>query len=208
MEFRILSPGDLSELLELQLKVYDALENKEVLQTLSESEFAQIIEQGFILGAYEAGRLVGSRSMYVPSVGEEGHLADDVGIKDKKSVIYSEITFIDPGKRGRGMQTAMGKELIEKVRKERRFENILTTVMPENIPSLKDKFRLGFKILKTTYKYNGKKRHIMHLGLNHPFEPKGQAEKIHFSDTDWMMTKGNTFIGSSFDGEHIYYYPK
>lgn len=208
MDFRTLHLGDLPELLELQNKVYDTLEDKEVLQTLTEREFEQIIAQGFIIGAYEDGRLIGSRSMYVPSIDEEGHLADDVGIEDKESVIYSEISFIDPEKRGRGMQSEMGHELIEKTRRDGRFENILTTVMPENIPSLKDKFRLGFKVRKTTYKYSGKKRHIMHLSLTQPFEPKGEPEKVHFKDTDWMMANGNAFVGSDFDGEYIHYYRK
>ncbi|MFC3418406.1 GNAT family N-acetyltransferase [Salinicoccus hispanicus] len=208
MDFRTLHLGDLPELVELQKKVYDNLEDKEVLQTLTEKEFKRIIAQGFIIGVYEDGRLIGSRSMYVPSVEEDEHLADDVGIENKESVIYSEISFIDPAKRGRGMQSEMGRELIEMARKDGRFENILTTVMPANIPSLKDKFRLGFKIRKTTYKYNGKKRHIMHLSLTSPFEPEGEPEKVHFRDTDWMMVHGDTFVGNNFDGEFIYYYRK
>ncbi|MCG1009348.1 GNAT family N-acetyltransferase [Salinicoccus sp. ID82-1] len=208
MDFRTLHLGDLPELLELQKKVYDNLEDKEILQTLTREEFKLIIMQGFIIGVYEDGKLIGSRSMRVPSVKEKEHLADDIGIKEKQSVIYSEISFIDPEKRGRGLQTEMGRELIGMVRNDGRFDNLLTTVMPANVPSLKDKFRLGFKIRKTTYKYNGKKRHIMHMSLTKPFEPEGEPIKVHYRDTDWMEENGDAYIGNNFDGEHIYYYSK
>jgi ribosomal protein S18 acetylase RimI-like enzyme len=208
MDFKTLHLGDLPELLSLQNMVYESLEDKEVLQTLTEREFKEIIAQGFIIGAVDDGHLVASRSMYVPTPDEEEHLADDVGIKDKESVIYSEISFIAPSHRGRGLQTSMGRHLIEMVRADGRFQNVLTTVMPENVPSLKDKFRLGFKIRKTTYKYNGKKRHVMHLHLWEPYVRSGEATRIHYTDTDWMLENGDDYVGNAFDGEYISYYRK
>jgi GNAT superfamily N-acetyltransferase len=208
MDFKMLHLGDLPELLSLQNIVYESLEDKEVLQTLTEREFKEIIAQGFIIGAVDDGKLVASRSMYVPTPDEEEHLADDVGIKDKKSVIYSEISFIAPSHRGEGLQTRMGRQLIEMVRADGRFQDVLTTVMPENVPSLKDKFRLGFKIRKTTYKYNGKKRHVMHLNLSQPYVRSGEATWVHYTDTDWMLENGDDYVGNAFDGEYISYYRK
>lgn len=208
MDFKTLHLGDLPELLFLQKKVYESLEDKEVLQTLTEREFKEIIAQGFIIGTYDEGRLVASRSMYIPTPDEEEHLADDVGIEDKESVIYSEISFIAPSHRGKGLQTRMGRQLIEMVRADGRFQDVLTTVMPGNIPSLKDKFRLGFKIRKTTYKYNGKKRHVMHLNLWQPYVRSGEATRVHYTDIDWMLENGDDYVGNEFDGEYISYYRK
>ena len=196
MDFKTLHLGDLPELLSLQNMVYESLEDKEVLQTLTEREFKEIIAQGFIIGAVDDGHLVASRSMYVPTPDEEEHLADD------------EISFIAPSHRGRGLQTSMGRHLIEMVRADGRFQNVLTTVMPENVPSLKDKFRLGFKIRETTYKYNGKKRHVMHLHLWEPYVRSGEAKRIHYKDTDWMLEHGADYVGNDFDGEYISYYRK
>ncbi|MHC0552199.1 GNAT family N-acetyltransferase [Salinicoccus sp. CNSTN-B1] len=173
MDLRTIHLGELPALLELQKEVYRGLENKEVLQTLTRAEFKAIIQQGFIIGAYDEGELAGTRSMYIPSPDEEEHLAENAGIDDRDSVIYSEISFIKPAVRGQGLQTRMGERLLEKVRSDGRFEYVLTTVMPNNIPSLKDKFKLGFRIVDTAYKYNGKKRHVMQLDLSEGYEPSG-----------------------------------
>ncbi|KKK35763.1 hypothetical protein WN59_02795 [Salinicoccus sediminis] len=208
MEFRNLDMNDLEEIIALQNAVYDSLEDKEVLETLTKEEFAEIIRQGYIIGVFKGDVLVATRSMYIPSADEPEHLADDAGISDKSRVIYSEITFIDPASRGQGMQTEMGRELIRRVRESGDFNHIMTTVMPGNIPSLKDKFRLGFKIVKTTYKYGGKKRHVMQLNLFDAPVPTGESENVHFQDTEWMLANSEVYIGDNLAGEYIIYYKK
>ncbi|GAA3724137.1 hypothetical protein GCM10022378_12720 [Salinicoccus jeotgali] len=208
MDLRTIHLGELPALLELQEKVYKGLENKEVLQTLTRAEFKAIIQQGFIIGAYDEGKLAGTRSMYIPSPDEEEHLAENAGIDDRDSVIYSEISFIKSAVRGQGLQTRMGERLLEKVRSDGRFEYVLTTVMPNNIPSLKDKFKLGFRIVDTAYKYNGKKRHVMQLDLSEGYEPSGAPRFIHYKDTEWMLLNGADYAGCGFDGEYIKYYRK
>lgn len=208
IEIKEINIGQLEEMLNLQDKVHEQLSDKEVLQTLTKEEFIEIVEQGFIVGAFDGSHLVASRSMYIPKIDEEEHLADDAGIADKGSVIYSEISFINPEYRGQNLQTQMGRALVEKVKKDSRFKHCLTTVMPTNIPSLKDKFKLGFKIMATNYKYNGKRRHILRLDLEQPFEVKGEALKIRYDNVGWMMENGDDYIGSEFDGTYIYYYKK
>jgi|SRR5699024_7300111 len=208
MEFRNLDMNDLEEIIALQNAVYDSLEDKEVLETLTKEEFAEIIRQGYIIGVFKGDVLVATRSMYIPSADEPEHLADDAGIIDKDRVIYSEITFIDPASRGQGLQTEIGRELIRRVRESGDFDHILTTVMPGNVPSLKDKFKLGFKIVKTTYKYGGKKRHVMQLNLFDADVPTGEAENVHFQDTKWMLANSEAYIGDNLTGEYIIYYKK
>ncbi|WP_017549117.1 GNAT family N-acetyltransferase [Salinicoccus carnicancri] len=208
MEFRNLDMNDLEEIIALQNAVYDSLGDKEVLETLTKEEFAEIIRQGYIIGVFKGDVLVATRSMYIPPADEPEHLADDAGISGKDRVIYSEITFIDPSSRGQGLQTEMGRDLICRVRESGNFDHILTTVMPGNVPSLKDKFRLGFKIVKTTYKYGGKKRHIMQLDLFDAPAPTGEAENVHFRDTEWMLANSEGYIGDNLTGEYITYYKK
>ncbi|WP_411842009.1 N-acetyltransferase family protein [Salinicoccus sp. HZC-1] len=208
MKFRDLSLSDLDAVLELQNAVYDSLEDKEVLQILTREEFEGVINQGYIIGVFKGQSLVATRSMYIPQVDEEEHLADDAKIQNKERVIYSEITFIDPASRGQGLQTKMGEALIQRVRESGNFDHILTTVMPTNIPSLKDKFKLGFKIVKTTYKYGGKKRHVLLLDLLNEIELIGEAKKIHFEDTEWMLNNSEYYIGDSLTDKYINYYKK
>ncbi|AKG74270.1 GNAT family N-acetyltransferase [Salinicoccus halodurans] len=208
MKFRDLSLHDLDAVMELQNAVYDSLEDKEVLQTLTKAEFEGIIRQGYIIGVFNGQSLVASRSMYIPAADETEHLADDAEIQNKNRVIYSEITFIDPAARGQGLQTRMGHELIKRVKASGDFDYILTTVMPANIPSLKDKFKLGFKIVKTTYKYGGKKRHVMQLNIFDGIETGNEVKRVHFEDMEWMLQNSKNYVGQSLEDKYIDYYKR
>lgn len=208
MNLKYLSRNHLKEIMDLQDLVYKTLADKEVLQTLEEDEFAEIIDQGFIVGVYEQEKIVGMRAMYIPPVDYEEHLADDAKIDDKEKVIFSEISFINPENRGQGLQTEMGKKLIKSVKEDGGFDYILTTVLPGNLASLKDKFRLGFKIVKTAYKYNGKKRHVLQLNLKDPLIIDGKAKKVHFEDTDWMLECSEYFIGDKLEDNYIHYFER
>lgn len=192
----------------LQEYVYNNLEDKQVLEKIGRNEFGEMIVQGFITGGYVNERLVALRAMYIPPLDDPEHLALDGGIENRKEVIYSEISFIHPDSRGRGLQTELGKELIGKVRKDGRFKYIMTTVMPTNIPSLKDKFRLGFKIVNTRVMYGGKDRHVLQLNLAEPIQVGDRSVKISYKDVPWMMDNGKNHIGSHFDGSEIDYHLK
>lgn len=194
--------------MELQDFVYENLEDKEVLETIGRGEFREMIEQSFIIGLFEGEELKAVRAMYIPPLNDPEHLAEDGGVKNREEVIYSEITFIHPEWRGQGFQTKLGRELIEKVRNDGRFKYIFTTVMPTNLPSLKDKLRLGFKIINTKYMYGGKLRHVLQLNLEEPLEGLGEAKKIDYRDTDWMLEHGHKHIGTNFNGTEVEYYLK
>lgn len=208
MEYRHITPDELEDVMELQDFVYENLEDKEVLETIGRGEFSEMIEQGFIIGLFEGEELKAVRAMYIPPLNDPEHLAEDGGVENREEVIYSEITFIHPEWRGQGFQTKLGRELIEKVRADERFKYIFTTVMPTNLPSLKDKLRLGFKIINTKYMYGGKLRHVLQLNVEEPLEVSGEAERIDYRDTGWMLENGRKHIGTNFDGTNIEYYLK
>lgn len=208
MEYRHITPEDLKDVLELQILVYENLENKEVLETIEAEEFIEMIEQGFIIGMFKGEELKAVRAMYIPPVDDPEHLASDGGVEQREEVIYSEITFIHPDARGQGLQTKLGRELIKKVRDDGRFNYVFTTVMPTNLPSLKDKLRLGFKIVNTRYMYGGKLRHVLQLNLRHQLKGTGEPQKINYNDTKWMLEHGSDHIGDNLEDSQIDYYLK
>jgi ribosomal protein S18 acetylase RimI-like enzyme len=208
LEYRTITPEDLEDVLELQNMVYEDLENKEVLETIEAEEFSEMIEQGFIIGMFKGDDLKAVRAMYIPPVDDPEHLAADGGVEQREEVIYSEITFIHPDERGQGLQTKLGRELIKKVKDDGRFNYVFTTVMPTNLPSLKDKLRLGFKIVNTRYMYGGKLRHVMQLNLRHPLEGTGEPKKVNYNDTGWMLEHGRDHIGDNLEDSQIDYYLK
>lgn len=208
MKYRNITLNELDAVMELQDFVYENLENKEVLETIGRDEFIDMIKQGFIIGGFKGDELKALRAMFVPPLDDPEHLANDGGVKEREQVIYSEISFIHPDERGQGLQTKLGHELIDKVRSDGRFKYVFTTVMPTNPPSLKDKIRLGFKIVNTRYMYGGKLRHILQLNLERPLEITGEPKKMNYQNTDWMLENGSMYIGDSFDGTDIKYYLK
>lgn len=207
MNFVKLNLNNIEEIMQLQDSIYDHLEQKEVLEKLSREEFETCLEQGYVAGVFYDEKLIALRMMYIPSLTEEEHLADDVGVNRERS-IYSEISLVNPAHRGQKLQMKMGEYLIEQVRLSGDFDHIFSTVMPANLASLKDKFKLGFKIMRTRLKYGGKRRHILYLPLNEEITVTGEALNIKFDNYDWMMNAGQDYIGNSLQGEFIEYYKK
>lgn len=207
MNFVKLNLNDIRQIMQLQDSVYEFLEQKEVLEKLTEEEFQKCLEQGYVTGVYADDELIALRMMYIPSLNEEEHLADDVGVSRERS-IYSEISLVNPEHRGQKLQMKMGEYLIEQVRASGDFDYIFSTVMPANLASLKDKFKLGFKIMRTRLKYGGKRRHVLYLPLNEEVEVKGEVLNVKFDNYDWMMNAGQDYVGDSLQGEFIAYYKK
>lgn len=207
MNFVKLNKHDIYDMLVLQDSVYEFLEQKEVLQKLTKEEFEKGVEQGYTAGVFVDDQLVALRTMYIPDLEEDEHLADDVGVPREGS-IYSEISLVHPDHRGQGLQTKMGEFLIEKVKESGDFKYIFSTVMPSNLASLKDKLRLGFKIMRTRLKYNGKRRHILYLPLDGQVTVDGEITKVKYDNYDWMMNDGQNYIGWKLEGEFIDYYKK
>lgn len=208
MKVRKIKLDDLNDVMALQSQVYEDLQDKMILETIDRPEFVEMIEQEFIIGVYIEEELKAIRAMYIPPLDDPEHLAEDGGVTDRTEVIYSEISFIHPASRGQGLQTKLGRQLIERVRADGRFRHVLTTVLPTNIPSLKDKFRLGFKIVNTRIMYGGKYRHVLQLDLNEPLEASGEKKTVNYKNIEWMLENGKNYIGFNFDGENIDYYVK
>lgn len=156
----LLTERQLPELMALQEKVITFLERPEFLQPLTKEEFLNILNgNGMLAGAFKEGRLIAFRAMLNPGDDDE-HLGTDIGIPQQElsSVLYSEVSCVDPEFRGNGLQTILGRWLLEKVQD---YRYVCTTVAPFNIPSLKDKFALGMAIGALKMKYGQKLRYVL-----------------------------------------------
>ncbi|WP_301109140.1 GNAT family N-acetyltransferase [Sporosarcina sp.] len=165
-DISFLTEEQLPDIMVLQDKVIAVLEKPEFLQPLTEDEFLNILRgNGMMAGAFVEGRLIAFRAMLDPGDDEE-HLGVDAGIpkNELSSVLYSEVSCVDPKFRGNGLQTTLGKWLLERVDTEH-YRYICSTVAPLNIPSLKDKFALGLRIGALKIKYGEKLRYILFRDL-------------------------------------------
>lgn len=211
MEIKYLSLKNLADVVALQKVVINYLDKKELLETLSVKELENVLSQPYAVGIYVDNVLIAFRTFLIPHLDERGHLADDVGV-NRDASIYSELSLVHPEYRGLGIQTKMGKLLIESVRRDNTFRYVLATVAPDNIPSLKDKFKLGFQIYNTSYKYGHKLRHIMMRDLEDLENLENDSENneisVSLKDTEWMLKYGHAYVGFGMENGEIHYYKK
>lgn len=197
----LLTEDQLSEVLALQEKVLVVLDQPEFLQPLTLEEFQKILRgNGMMAGAFIDNRLIAFRAMLDPGEDDE-HLGIDAGVpvNELTSVLYSEISVVDPEFRGNGLQTILGKWLMEHV-DVNRYRYICTTVAPHNIPSLKDKFALGLQIAGLKVKYGNKLRYILFKDLEKPFRTQSTEEVVVLmSDT----TQQQQLLAEGFIGQRI-----
>ena len=148
--------------MELQEKVIASLNVASFLQPLSEEEFLFILNgNGSMIGAFHDDRLIAFRAMLEPEI-DEHHLGIDAGLSESElpSVLYSEVTNVDPEYRGNKLQQILGELLMEHVDKDR-HRYVFATVAPFNIASLKDKFALGMHIISLEKKYGNLLRYTL-----------------------------------------------
>lgn len=160
---RSLTIDHLEDILVLQQKVIAALTTGSFLQPLTEEEYRYILTgNGMMIGAFSGDDLIAFRAMLEPELDDEEHLGKDARLpkEEWQGVLYSEITNVDPGFRGNGLQTILGHMLMAEI-DAARFQYVCTTVAPFNIASLKDKFSLGFQIVAVKQKYGTLLRYIM-----------------------------------------------
>ncbi len=175
-QVRRLSTNDMAQILALQEFVVQTLDNKDILQPLSYEEFQFITDgNGILIGAFAEQKLIAFRALLVPPVDEDGHLGLDIGLpkNELQNVIYQEISNVHPDYRGNGLQQQLAQLIMQELSKEKQtYKYICATVMPFNIPSLKDKFSQGMIIAVLKEKYEGRLRYVFYkrLGEDAPYE--------------------------------------
>ncbi|TDL30804.1 GNAT family N-acetyltransferase [Jeotgalibacillus sp. S-D1] len=177
---RRLTSNDLSSILQVQKKVLESLEKKDILQPLTKAEFQYILDgNGFMIGAFIGPELISFRALLVPPIDEE-HLGLDVGLPETElpKVIYQEISNVLPEYRGNQLQKKLARLIMVELEKENHhYRYICCTVAPFNIPSLKDKFSQGMQIRALNDKHGGLLRYVFFLDLTET-EPKKYNEII------------------------------
>lgn len=186
-QFMILSQEDMEEIEALQEQVIASLNDSSVLQPLSNEEFAAILnDKGIMLGAYKENQLVACRALLQPDVNDPEHLGIDAGAEDLSRVLYQEISFVHPQYRGFNLQKELGQRIMELVDISQ-FDIVCATVMPFNIPSLKDKFSQGMHVYALKYKYGGKLRYVFARHLHNPIEVEEQSITLSMNDVEYQQ---------------------
>lgn len=209
---RRLSTDDIDQMMSLQELIIQSLENKDILQPLSYEEFRYITDgNGILIGAFADDQIIGFRALLVPPIDEEGHLGLDIGLQEDElsDVIYQEISNVHPDYRGNRLQQQLALLIMQELQKEEQpFKYVCATVMPFNIPSLKDKFAQGMHIAALKEKYEGRLRYIFYKELTVETPPVwNETKKLLMSDIEGQQQLlQNGWLGFKMDkqnGEYV-----
>ncbi|MFC5559376.1 GNAT family N-acetyltransferase [Ureibacillus thermophilus] len=181
-----LKMSDLPQILALQQAVVNSLPDQETLQPLTIEEFQYILQgNGLMIGVFVDEQLIAFRALLIPELDDQG-LGKDIGLVDEadlKRVLYQEISNVHPDFRGYGLQKKMAQIIMKKIDASR-FDYVLATVMPYNIPSMKDKFYQGMYIAALKEKYGGKLRYIFAKPLHKELQLEKESVWISMGDIE------------------------
>ncbi len=159
-----LSLEDIKLILTFQEQLCFTIKDKDTFVPLSLQEWEYLINHGFALGVFpqncpqRPAYLIGC--LYPPL---EENLGVDIGLTPEElaCVAHLEIAMADPDFRGYKMHSKMCQLCAEHFIHDGRTHFIMSTVSPQNIPSLKALQSAGLQPVIEKEKYGGKLRYIM-----------------------------------------------
>ncbi|SDJ13589.1 N-acetyltransferase [Salimicrobium halophilum] len=206
--FSLLGLPHISEIRSLQEKVKEKLQQKELLQALTDEELTFVLgEGGMVLGVYAEEELIAFRAMMYPEADDPENLGKDLDL-DTTKVAHQEISCVDPDYQGNGLQKKMGETIMQEFSEARPdLVHVLCTVHPGNEASLRDKFHHGMVIADLKEKYAGKLRYIMYLPMNETIHLDAEeiiSVPVNDIDQQKELLKEN-YIGYDYaDGKVLY----
>lgn len=177
VEFTIelISSDRLDEVMDLQYKVYEGLNNKSILFMDSYKDMLEDMKRGAkIIGVLNSdNELISYRYIGFPG-NSSYNLGNDINLnKDElDKVVHLETTVVDPVYRGNKLQYATLQVATDLTKKEG-YHHQICTVSPQNFYSLYNIMKSGLKIKALKKKYassenscDGLWRFILHKDLN------------------------------------------
>ncbi|MDR0967979.1 MAG: GNAT family N-acetyltransferase [Rickettsiales bacterium] len=127
--YKKLNPADLQQLVHIERIIIDNMKNKDWITGRTEQEYAQLIDLGNILGAFDDNKLVGF-----------GRIQQD---EDNESIYKINGGFVLPEYRNNGIQTELVKLRIGLAR-DRGAKKATTQCHPDNLASRRAIEKSGF----------------------------------------------------------------
>jgi len=163
--FRFCRRDDLDEIVALQKRVYDHVQDKNTFVMTTEEGLAESIDFDVCIGAYHCGVLIAFTLMvvYPYSSRNLGLYLDYTPQQCAKCATY-DTTFVDPDYSGYGLQRAFIR-LKDRIAGEMGREEVLATVSPDNARSLQNLESSGFTVAGRKKMYGDFDRLILKKGL-------------------------------------------
>lgn len=169
---RRLGMADMEEVLALQSLVTESMPDLIYCLPSSVSDWTRMLtEEGYVLGAFVDRKLIAYRAILFPACNMDNlgrHLHFNEGQLSK--VFHLELAHVHPDFQGNHLQMTMTQQLIDMLRKDGRWQYLLSTVYPLNYPSIKDKFAANMAIVQLEQMYIGVWRYLFYSNITKAFE--------------------------------------
>lgn len=160
--FKELDSNYIEEVINLQDKTFEWIEDKAILRNNSRETFLRCFNSPNItLGAFYEDDLAGIAILEFPENREEdlSLLLEGIDISNL-NVANNKLVIVDKNYLGNGLQIMFGEKLMERAR-AMGVNLLLSTVSPNNPHSLNNTLKLGSKINKLIERY-GYKRYLLY----------------------------------------------
>ena len=157
---------DTDSIIQMMLELYEQIPNKEWFYPDKDEDVRWFLnESGFALKAMFEEKMIGFFFGYVPGL-ERENMGEYMGLskEELKKVGHMETAMVIPEFRGRGLQARL-MEAAECEFKSRGYVHMFGTVHPDNIYSVRNFEKQGYRVVKETRKYGGLLRYVCYKYL-------------------------------------------
>lgn len=154
---------DLDDLMNLQKKISDGMEQKEWFVATSREDNRKFFEEpNRVFGVYAGSKMVAYGSMGFLEDDEENYGWEFDWKEEKvRTCANLDTIVVDPDFRGRGLQRLLIEKCVDYAKEVKPSGMIMTTICPSNIYSLRNAQKEGFEILLHKEMYGGNDRYIL-----------------------------------------------
>lgn len=163
IKYKILDLSYIDKIMELQDKIMEDLEDKQLYAPTDKEEFVEcIVKNGKIIGCLDENEDLIAMGAYVKKGYSNGNYGYDLGIEGEMllNVAQVESTVVRSDYRGNGLQKMLC-EKIEEIAKNEKVKILASTASPYNKYSVNTFEKLGYKIKKDKLKYGGLRRYVL-----------------------------------------------
>lgn len=167
---RVLNQSDLKQVIALQSKLSDAMEQKELYVPIPEEELRYMLYgHGESLGLFIEDHLFAACSLLF-DVNFEINMAREIDFSDEdlSKVAQLELSLVDMELRGHKLQYKLADILIRRAEASKKCRYIFTTVSPYNYPSIQTVTGLGLQIVRLCKMYYDWDRYVVYKDLINP----------------------------------------
>lgn len=163
LQVRPCEQSELAAVMSLQEKIHRGMENTDWFALTSEEENKRFLEfPNVIIGVFDGDWLAA-----YGSVGFLGDAPENLGwdleleTEEAKRCALLDTIVVDSDYRGLGLQRELIRRCVSHAKNQQPGCQVLATVAPDNIYSLRNVQAEGFVILAKKEKYGGKERYIL-----------------------------------------------